>query len=62
MNTSRIEGKSFKTAIGPALLYKIEFWAAKKQQRINVAGKRMLKWMSGKTRKDRVETIAFLGA
>ncbi|XVF73167.1 hypothetical protein PTKIN_Ptkin12aG0179600 [Pterospermum kingtungense] len=50
-----------RTSIRPALLYGSECWAVKRQDehKMSVAEMRMLRWMCGKTRKDRVrnETI-----
>ena len=40
----------------PVLLYSTECWAVKSEHenQVNVAEKRMLRWMSGKTRHDRI--------
>lgn len=52
----RLKGKFYRTAIRPALMYGTECWAAKKChiQKMCVAEMRMLRWMCGNTRKDRV--------
>ncbi|CAH9063950.1 unnamed protein product, partial [Cuscuta europaea] len=58
---TRLKGKFYRTAIRPALLYGVECWAVKQChiQKMSVAEMRMLRWMCGHTRKDRVrnETI-----
>ena len=52
----KLKGKFYRTAIRPALLYGTECWAIKSQHehKFNVAEMRMLRWMSGHTRKDRI--------
>ncbi|KAL6550597.1 hypothetical protein OROMI_021085 [Orobanche minor] len=49
-------GKFYRTAIRPALLYGTECWAVKQchVQKMNVAEMRMLRWMCGHTKKDRL--------
>ena len=51
-----LKGRFYRTAVRPALLYGTECWAIKKQQehKMAVAEMRMLRWMSGKTRSDRI--------
>ena len=51
-----LKGKIYKTAVRPAMLYGSETWAVKRTQekRMNVAEMRMLRWMCGVTRRDRV--------
>ncbi|XP_065862596.1 uncharacterized protein, partial [Euphorbia lathyris] len=53
---NRLKGKFYRTAIRPALLYGTECWAVKHCHihKISVAEMRMLRWMCGHTRKDRV--------
>ena len=52
----KLKGKFYRAAIRPALLYGTECWAIKSQheKKFNVAEMRMLRWMSGHTRKDRI--------
>lgn len=52
----KLKGKFYRTAIRPAMLYGAECWATKGQhiQKISVAEMRMLRWICGHTRKDRV--------
>ncbi|KAK9166421.1 hypothetical protein Scep_001612 [Stephania cephalantha] len=56
---TKLKGKFYRTAIRPAMLYGSECWAVKQQQlhKMNVAEMRMLRWMCGKTRKDRIRNI-----
>ncbi|CAL5373127.1 unnamed protein product [Camellia sinensis] len=51
-----LKGKFYRTAIRPAMLYGTECWATKKQHvdKMSVAEMRMLRWMCGKTRQDRI--------
>ena len=50
------EGKSYTTVIRPAMLYGAETCATTKRQekRIEVTEMRMLRWMCGVTRKDKI--------
>ena len=52
----KLKGKFYRTAIRPAMLYGAECWATKGQhiQKISVAEMRMLRWICGHTRKNRV--------
>ncbi|KAL6546097.1 hypothetical protein OROGR_009971 [Orobanche gracilis] len=52
----RLKGKFYRTAIRPALLYGTECWDVKQchVQKMNVAEMRMLRWMCGHTKKDRL--------
>ncbi|KAK9755495.1 hypothetical protein RND81_01G029500 [Saponaria officinalis] len=52
----RLKEKFYRTAIRPALLYSSECWAVKHChiQKMSVAEMRMLRWMYGHTRKDRL--------
>ena len=51
-----LKGKFYRTALRPSLLYGTKCWANKKQhtQNICVTEIRMLRWMYGKTRMDKV--------
>ena len=53
----KLKGKFYKTAVRPAMLYgAAECWPTKRQhvQQLGVAEMRMLRWMCGHTRTDRV--------
>ncbi|KAL6530710.1 hypothetical protein OROGR_014570 [Orobanche gracilis] len=52
----RLEGKFYRTTIRPTLLYGTECWAVKQchVQKMNVTELRMLRWMCGHTKKDRL--------
>ncbi|KAI8559570.1 hypothetical protein RHMOL_Rhmol04G0184900 [Rhododendron molle] len=58
---TKLKGKFYETAIRPAMLYGTKYWPIKKQKvrKMSVAEMRMLRWMCGKTRQDRIrnETI-----
>ncbi|XP_074356652.1 uncharacterized protein LOC141696406 [Apium graveolens] len=57
----KVEGKFYRVAIKPALLYGSECWALKKAQecRLEVAEMRMLWWICGRTKLDRLSTGFF---
>jgi hypothetical protein len=52
----KLKGKFYRTAVRPAMLYGTECWAVKSQHesKVSVAEMQMLRWMSGKTRQDRI--------
>ena len=52
----KLKGKFYRTAIRPALMYGTECWAIKQghSHKMSVAEMRMLRWMCGHTRIDRV--------
>ena len=52
----KLKGKFYRTAIRPAMLYWAECWPTKIQhvQQLSVAEMRMLRWIYGHTRMDRV--------
>jgi len=52
----KLKGKFYRTAARPAMLYGTECWAVKSlhKSKVSVAEMRMLRWMSGKTRQDRI--------
>ena len=47
-----VNGKVYKTIVKPAMMYASETWAVKKSQ--YVAEMRVLRWMSGVTKVDRI--------
>jgi len=52
----KLKGKFYRTAIRPAMLYGTECWPTKRRhvQQRSVSEKRMLRWICGHTRMDRV--------
>ena len=52
----KINGKVYRTVVRPALMYMAETWALKKAQerKLEVAEMRMLRWMCGVTRLDKI--------
>ena len=50
------QGKVYKTVVRPAMMYDAEMWAVNKVQekKLDVAEMRMLRWMSGVTKLDRI--------
>jgi hypothetical protein len=54
---NKLKGKFYRTAIRPAMMYGAECWTTKEQhvQKISVAEMRMLCWICGHRRKDRIE-------
>ena len=59
----RVKGKVYKTVIRPAMMYGAETWAVKKAQgkKLDVAEMRMLTWMSGVTKLDRIRNERIRG-
>jgi hypothetical protein len=53
----KLKGKFYSTAIRPAMLYGAEYWPTKRRhvQQLSVAEMRMLRWICGHTRRDRVQ-------
>ena len=51
--------KFYRTTIRSAMLYGTKCWVTKKQQviKMSVAEMRMLRWMCGKTRNDRIRNV-----
>jgi hypothetical protein len=52
----KLKGKFYRTAVRPAMLYGAECWPAKRQHEhiMGVAEMRMLRWMCGHTRLDKI--------
>jgi hypothetical protein len=52
----KLKGKFYRTVIRPAMLYGVECWPTKRRhvQQLSVAEMRMLRWIYGHTRRDRV--------
>ena len=59
----RVKGKVYKTVVRPAMMYDAETWAVKKAQekKLDVAEMRMLRWMSGVTKLDRIRNERIRG-
>ena len=60
----KLRGKVYRTVVRPAMLYGAETWATTKRQesRIEVNEMRMLRWMCGVTRKDKIRNEHIRGA
>ena len=54
--STRVKGKVYKTVVKPAMMYGAEKWPINKAQgqRLNMAEMRMLRWMYGITRMDKI--------
>ena len=52
----KLKGKFYRMAIRPAMLYGAEYWPTKRRQvqQLSVAEMRMLRWICGHTRMNRV--------
>jgi hypothetical protein len=52
----KVKGKLYRIAIRPGMLYGAECWSTKRRhvQQLSVAEMRMLRWICGNTRRDRV--------
>ena len=59
----RGNGKVYKTVVRPAMMYGVETWAVKKahEKMLDVAEMRMLRWMSGVTKLDRIRNERIRG-
>jgi hypothetical protein len=53
----KLKGKFYRTVIRPAILYGAEYWSTKRRhvQQLSIAEMRMLRWICGNTRRDRVQ-------
>ena len=58
-----VKGKVYKTVVRPGMMYGAETWAMKKAQekKLDVAELRMLRWMSGVTKLDRIRNERIRG-
>ncbi|XP_076910882.1 uncharacterized protein LOC143568676 [Bidens hawaiensis] len=58
---TKLKGKFYRVEIRPAMLYGADYWAIKKaqEQKMEVAKMRMLHWMYGHTRLDRIRNSVF---
>ena len=61
--SARVKGRVYKAVVRPALLYGAETWALKKVQerKIDVAEMRMLRWMCGVTKLDKIRNVHIRG-
>jgi hypothetical protein len=52
----KLKGKFYMTAIRPTMSYEAKYWPTKRRhvQQLSVAEMRMLRWICGHTRRDRV--------
>ena len=59
----KIKGKVYRTVVRPALMYGAETWALKKSQekKLEVAEMRMLRWMCGVTKLDKIRNERIRG-
>ena len=57
------KGKVYRTVVRPALMYGTEIWALKKAQenKLEVAEMRMLRWMCGVTKLDKIRNERIRG-
>ena len=62
-NKFESQGEVYKTVVRPAMVYGAETWAVKKAQekKWDVADMRMLRWMSGVTKLDRIRNERIRG-
>ena len=57
------QGDVYKTVVRPAMVYGAETWAVKKAQekKLDMAEMRMLRWVSGVTKMDRIRNERIRG-
>ena len=62
-NEREDQGEGYRTVVRPALLYGAETWALKKAQekKLEVAEMRMLRWMCGVTKLDKIRNKRIRG-
>lgn len=62
--SARIKGRFYKSVVRPAMVYGAETWSIKKAQerKLEVADMRIMRWMCGVTRKDRIRNDYIRGA
>jgi hypothetical protein len=53
----KLKGKFYRTTIRPAMLYGAKYWPTKRRhvQQLSVAEMRMVRWICGNTKRDRVQ-------
>ena len=59
----KLKGKVYKTVVRPAMMYGMEATPIKKvnEKRMNVAEMKMLRWMSGVTKRNRIPNTRIRG-
>ena len=62
-NERKYQGKVYRTVVRPVLMYGAETWALKKAQekKFDVAEMRMLRWMCGVTKLDKIRNERIRG-
>ena len=59
----RVKGEVYKTVVRPAMIYRADTWAVQEAQekKLDVAEMKMLRWMSGVTKLDRIRNARIRG-